>query len=329
MNKVAIAGFGFMGMTHAKSILKIDDLELSAIVDKDLEGIDEKLTADTGNFSTGEIDQEKIQKTRKYKSLSECLEKEAIDVVVVSVHTDLHYSMTKEALNAGKHVFLEKPICLDMGHGEELIKLAGKKDRILMIGHVLRFMPPYQKLKNWITSREFGDLKFLSMWRYSGVPAWGQWKEKQADFGSTGGALFDLLIHDIDFVQYALGKPEEINSDVLPGMLSKHDYVSTWWDYPEFIVKIEGGNTFHSNFPFQAGYMAAFEKASILYTTLHPENIQVTNDDEVVMDPVGDGDGFFNEIAYFASCIKNKSKPVECMPQSALETIELCYKHIN
>ena len=78
MKKVAIVGFGFMGMTHAKSILNIDDFELTAIIDKDLEGIDEKLTSDTGNFSTGEIDPEQIQKVSKYVSLSECLENEEI-----------------------------------------------------------------------------------------------------------------------------------------------------------------------------------------------------------------------------------------------------------
>ena len=94
-------------------------------------------------------------------------------------------------------------------------------------------------------------------------------------------------------------------------------------------VKVEGGNTFHSNFPFQANYMAAFEKASILYTTLQPDNIQITNNDEVLLDPVADGDGFYNEMDYFGSCLITNTKPKECMPESALETIELCYKHIS
>ena len=108
-----------------------------------------------------------------------------------------------------------------------------------------------------------------------------------------------------------------------------YDYISTWWEYPKFNVKIEGGNTFHANFPFQANYMAAFEKASMLYTTLQPDNIQITNDEEVILEPVGDGDGFFNEMEYFGSCITNNTKPIECMPESALETIELCYGHIS
>jgi len=328
MKRIAIVGFGFMGMTHAKSILKINDLELTAIVDKDLDGINDKLSSETGNFSTGEIDTGAIEKINKYEYLTTCLDSEEIDAVIISVHTDLHYSLTKEALEAGKHVFLEKPFCLDIEEGEELIEIAEEKGLILMIGHVLRFMLPYQMLKNWIDTNEYGKLEFLSLSRFSGLPAWGQWKEKQADFGSSGGALFDLLIHDIDFVQYVLGKPQNIESEVIPGALSDYDYISTRWEYPGLKVKLEGGNTFHTNFPFQAGYMAAFEKASILYTTLQPENIQVTNDEEVIMKPVGDGDGFFNEMEYFGNCIVNGTKPEICLPESALETIELCYKHI-
>jgi predicted dehydrogenase len=62
---------------------------------------------------------------------------------------------------------------------EALIKLARAKSKILMIGHVLRFMPAYLKLKTWIDSGEFGSLEFLSLSRFTGVPAWGQWKDKQ------------------------------------------------------------------------------------------------------------------------------------------------------
>ena len=75
-----------------------------------------------------------------------------------------------------------------------------------MVGHVVRFMPPYQKLKKWIDSKEFGNLKFLSLSRFCGIPSWGQWKEKNVK-DLSGGALFDLVIHDIDFANYLLGMP--------------------------------------------------------------------------------------------------------------------------
>ena len=218
-----------------------------------------------------------------------------------------------------------------MQKAEELVALAREQERILMIGHVVRFMPPYQKLKEFIADGKFGALKFLSLSRYSGVPAWGEWMERRASFGSTGGALFDLLIHDIDFVNHVLGIPGSITCDYLPGILSKHDYISTLWSYfdKDIKVKIEGGNIFHSNFPFQAGYMANFEHASIQYTTLQGDVIRIATDTTLEEVPSGQaGDGFYNEIAYFAQCINQNKAPLLCMPESALQTIQLCYDHL-
>jgi hypothetical protein len=95
-------------------------------------------------------------------------------------------------------------------------------------------------------------------------------------------------------------------------------------------VKIEGGNIFHPNFPFQAGYMAQFEKASILYSTFKSDIIQVASDTNLELIPASDaGEGFLNEIAYFAKCIKNNIQPTECMPESSLQTVCLCYDHLN
>jgi len=176
---------------------------------------------------------------------------------------------------------------------------------------------------------EYGKLKFLSLNRFSGLPIWGQWVEKQSSFGSSGGALFDLLIHDIDYLNFVFGKPIMINSKYFPGKLSEHDYISAWWEYPGFMVKVEGGNTFHSNFPFQAGFMAEFEKASVLYSTNDPDNIQVSNQDDNKRIELEPEDGFYNEIDYFKNCIKNNSKPDLCSPESALGSIELCYQHLK
>jgi hypothetical protein len=95
-------------------------------------------------------------------------------------------------------------------------------------------------------------------------------------------------------------------------------------------VKIEGGFTFHSNFPFQASYMAQFEKASVLFSTLRGDIIQIADDKSIREVPAGDGnDGYFNEIAYFTNCIKNNSQPAECTPASSLQAIQLCYNHIK
>jgi predicted dehydrogenase len=328
--KIAVVGFGFMGVTHTLNILKNPALELVAIVDKNPDNISKNLDKQVGNLSTGTFNKNEISKVHIYSTFEECIAAEKLDACVIAVHTDFHYKLTKLALEAGINVFLEKPFCLNIQEGEELIKLAQIKILLLMVGHVVRFMPPYQKLKSWVDSDEFGSLKFLSLTRFSGVPDWGQWTEKQKDFGSSGGALFDLVIHDIDFVQWVLGMPDSIESTILPGKLSKHDYLNAIWKYNSGIkVKIEGGNTFHTAFPFQAGFSANFEKASILYSSSNAENIIVATDSEVKQVPAGDAMiGYSEEIDYFTRCLINGKRPKKCMPESALQTIHLGYKHI-
>jgi len=331
MKKVVVVGFGFMGLTHAVNIMKNPNLQLVAIVDKNPGNVENNLSNQAGNFNTGNLSKESLRDIKIYSDIDNCIRNENSDAYFICVHTDLHYEMARKALNSGNHVFLEKPICLDLKLGAELIELAKMSGLILMVGQVVRFMPAYRKLKRWIDSKEFGYLKFLSLTRYSGIPVWGQWKEKQVEFGSSGGALFDLVLHDIDFAQFAIGEPTEIRSFTRPGKLSKYDYVSALWRYAEngTEVKIEGGNTFHASFPFHAGFSANFDKTSILYTTLQPDFISISTDEGSDKLPAGDAnEGFSGEVEYFASCMEAMTQPLLCTPESSLLSVELCYKHL-
>jgi len=331
MKKIALVGFGFMGLTHTINVLKNKHLKLVAIVDKNIENIEKNLLDQGGNFSTGNISKESLSGVKMYSAIDDCILHEKTDAYFICVHTDLHFEMAEKALKAGNHVFLEKPFCLEIKQGEALIKLARQNDLLMMVGHVVRFMPAYRLLKQWISSGEFGALRFLSLSRFSGLPAWGQWKEKHLAFGSSGGALFDLVIHDIDFAQSVLGEPDSIRKIILPGKLSNHDYISAFWKYNnvDVEVRIEGGNIFHSDFPFQAGFAAQFEKASVLFTSMKPETISISSDTETKQVPAGDAnEGFSNEVEYFTSCMESKNSPLECMPESSLLSIKICYDHI-
>jgi predicted dehydrogenase len=191
-------------------------------------------------------------------------------------------------------------------------------------------MPAYQKLIELIDGREYGRLQFITLNRLTGLPTWGQWKEKREKFGSSGGALFDLLIHDIDFLNYALGKPSKIAAVCYPGALSDHDYVSADWHYNGFVARVEGGNIFHAAFPFHAGYRARFERASVVHSSANASVVEVATDEALKQVEVGDpNEGFYKEIDYFASCIENDTEPTLCLPQSSVETIELCYQHLE
>jgi hypothetical protein len=102
------------------------------------------------------------------------------------------------------------------------------------------------------------------------------------------------------------------------------------YDNTKVHVKIEGGSVFHSSFPFQASYIAQFDNASVLFTTLKGDVIQIADNESIKEVSSGDGgDGYYNEIAYFADCLKNNIQPAECSPESSLQAIQLCYNHIK
>ncbi len=327
MKKIGVVGFGFMGVTHALGIVRTDQLELKAIVTASPENLQNRLA----QVPALEVDRDMLNHVNVYQTLEECLDKEPLDALDICSHTLHHYDLTKRALEQGKHVLLEKPFCLDLAQGAELIDLARQQNVVLMIAHSLRFVPAYQRLKEWTDRGEYGKLEFLYLSRYSGVPAWGCWKDDAAVRGSCGGALFDLLIHDIDYMRYVLGEPAEIESAILPGFLSKHDYISARWTFKDSSTLgiVEGGNIFHSKLPFHSKLLARFERASVEYCSTNQEKILVANDEKLAEIPTEEMTVcYLKELAYFADCIHANRWPEQGDPKTALRAIELCNRHI-
>jgi len=94
MKNAAIIGFGFMGMTHTLNILRIKDLKLAAIVDRDLSMIEKNLQSGIGNISVGNIDAKELEGVKRYSDIDECLRNEDIDVVIICTHVNTHYELS-------------------------------------------------------------------------------------------------------------------------------------------------------------------------------------------------------------------------------------------
>jgi predicted dehydrogenase len=324
--RIAVIGFGFMGKTHAGNILNSSLMELVAIVDSRLDSISQV----SGNIDTGEIPPEILAGINKYDNVEDCFAKESLDAVYVCVHTSSHYDIAMKALKQGLHVFVEKPFILKIEEGEALITEAKDRNLRLSVGHVVRYMPAYVKLNELYRKLVYGKLKHISMTRFSGVPNWGEWDKLRKDFGSSGGGLFDLVIHDIDFLQYMLGTPDRVESRSIPGVLSRHDYVSALWYYNnnDAFIKVEGGLTFHSKFPFEAAFKASFEDASVVWSSSHGREMKIADNEALHTIPLDDAnEGYFVEGEKFAASIVSNDTSA-CMAESALDTIKLCYKHI-
>lgn len=160
-----------------------------------------------------------------------------IDGVVIATPAEMHGSLARQALDAGKHVFVEKPLCLDVDEAEQLKKLADEKGLVLMVGHLLLYHPAFKALFETVKGGHLGELRYI----YSNRLSLGKIRREE-------NALWSFAPHDISMIlQLAGGMPRRISATgahyltdgvadttlshlVLGGNLQAHIYVS--WLHP-------------------------------------------------------------------------------------------------
>ena len=96
-----------------------------------------------------------------YREFGKVLSDPAITAVALSTPAVTHYEMARAALEAGKDVLVEKPLAVDVKHGEDLVRIADKQGRILMVGHILRYHPAILKLQQLIRNGALGKINYL------------------------------------------------------------------------------------------------------------------------------------------------------------------------
>ena len=166
--KVGVIGLGRMGKYHVGILSELPKVDLAAVVDIDPKV--RKIIEDT-------------YKAPGFENYKDIYGK--ADAVIVAVPTGLHFSITKDLLNAGLHVLLEKPCAHNLNHARELFQIAEKKDLTLHIGHVERFNGAVQELHKIVESPIFVECKRMG-------PFTGRIKDD--------GVVLDIMIHDIDII---------------------------------------------------------------------------------------------------------------------------------
>ena len=143
--RVAVVGVGYWGKNLVRNFHELGALE--ALCDTDP-------TAQAANKTR----YEGVRFESDYPSL---LRDPSLNAVVLATPAVTHYELAKAALQAGKDVLVEKPLAIDVKHGEELVRLGETKGRILMVGHILRYHPAILKLKELITHGTLGKINYV------------------------------------------------------------------------------------------------------------------------------------------------------------------------
>lgn len=189
---------------------------------------------------TRSLSRERYPEAKIIRNYHELLKDDSIELVVVNTPDRFHYGMAREALEAGKHVILEKPFVLDSREGDELIRIADDQKRLLSVFQNRRWDGDF------LTIREIHDKGLLGRLveyeahfdRYRNFIQQNTWKEDPA---SGTGTLFNLGSHLIDQALVLFGKPEHINADIrIQRTGGKVDDAFTLWlGYPDVKVTIK------------------------------------------------------------------------------------------
>lgn len=189
---VGIIGFGFMGRTHAAGYR-------AAVA----AGLPVALRAVTGPPGVAAPDG-----ALRLPDAAAVLAREDIAAVSICTYTDSHVELALAALAAGKHVLVEKPVAL---HSREVARLADAANRaglVCMPAMCMRFWPGWPWLREQVAAGSFGAVRSAEFSRLSSRPGWGSAFYRNP--GRSGSALFDLHIHDVDFIRWCFGHPASV-----------------------------------------------------------------------------------------------------------------------
>lgn len=159
------------------------------------------------NEATAKTAADKFQIPHTFTDYKQMLELGGIDAVDVCTPNFLHKQPTIDALNAGKHVIVEKPIALNAVEGSEMVEAAKKNKRKLQVALNLRFAQAPQAVKRFINDGKMGDIYYARAHalRRRGIPGWGVFTQKDKQ---GGGPLIDIGVHALDLTLWLMGHPE-------------------------------------------------------------------------------------------------------------------------
>lgn len=307
--KIGIIGFGFMGGVHLSAVQGIDGASLAAISSRTRPKVDAGPRGNLPHVKSAVLPED----TKWYDNWQELVGDEQVDAVDICLPTQLHKQVTLAALARGKHVLCEKPMALNYADCAEMMEAASKSGRIFMIGQILRFMFPYRYAASFIHSIGRDKLKWMTMVRKTGYPQWSAWLSDEA---CSGGAILDLLSHDIDQALKLFGGPVSVKAvsdgamDTMRGELHYDDGLE---------VRIEGG-WYEPEMPFSAGFAIASDTAQLAFKD---GILQVDRDGSTETIALPEPREYAEQMAYFIDCCRRNEQPQLCLPAESAEAVRI------
>lgn len=206
MIKAGIIGFGRMGVSHCAIANAHPDVEIAAI-------------CEPSAFVTKAI--EKHAGLSCYKDFKKVIDSVDLDCVFITTPTKLHFDMVQYALEAGLHVFVEKPFCLTPDDSAFLVQLAETKGVVNQVGYHNRFIGTFCEAKRIIDAGGIGEVYHVLGEAYGPVVLKEKGKTWRSSTAEGGGCLYDYAAHVINLVGFLVGTPDSVSGAVLKQIYSK------------------------------------------------------------------------------------------------------------
>jgi predicted dehydrogenase len=179
MIKIAVVGAGGWGINHVRAFARAKGAQLVAVADAAEAAINR-----AASFAAN---------ARRYRSLDEVLAAPDVDAVVLATPAVAHAAHARQALEAGKHVFVEKPLALNAADADEVVRAAERAQRTLMVGHIMLYHPVVDRMKTMVKNGDLGWLLYLYAVRVN-----------MGTLRRDENALWSLGPHDVSIVLHLL-----------------------------------------------------------------------------------------------------------------------------
>jgi predicted dehydrogenase len=316
--KLAVLGLGFMGSTHLKAIRNISRATLTAVASSDERQLSGDLSGIQGNLGgTGE--RMDFRGVAKYTRWEDALKDPQVEAVDICLPTALHAPAAIAALEAGKHVLVEKPMALSGADCDRMLAAAQAAGKILMTAQVLRFFPEYQAAAAEL--KALGTPRSALFRRRCAAPFWTAWI---ADKAVSGGGVFDLLIHDVDFALHLFGTPQAVSAVGYENLPAGIDWISGHLHYASGLsVLITGGWHHPKAYPFSMEFTLVADGGTLEYSSAgRPLTLYSAAGEEKALNPAAQ-DGFQAEIEYFLECAAANRQPELCPPAESAAAVKV------
>jgi UDP-N-acetylglucosamine 3-dehydrogenase len=288
--RIGILGTGF-GKRHGEIFASFPDVEVVGIV-----GRNEQKTREVAH-TLG---------VSGYTDPNELIDSPDVDAIDVCYPTNVHSKYVIAALIQGKHVFCETPIAYTITEAEQMSETAASCGRLLLVALFGRVVSDYKYVHDYIEAGHLGKPRVVFANRRT-PPIWGN--------GWDQNFILDLMLHDVDYLYWLLGKPLTVTSRALenPGKGWEHVFIAL--EYEDTSAIIEGCGIMPPSFPFSTSLRVVCEdgaidlnwywggKFPISEVKLYPQK----GEPEILSVP--DYDPYEAECRYFVDCIRGEADP--------------------